>query len=315
VTDLILALAAMRSRSPRSGRRGRALVGPSRSGMAAVARRRRGAAFGAVAHRARLAPETPRAPLAAALSCSSASRVALRRWVRSRAGGAAPRRGRLLLADRGTGGPLLSGQPGSTGGDFLGLRPLQAGTLLIRAGRYLRLGAQGVRGAGLVARRAWPSRPAAGAVQAIDDLAGHGWSGRFDHNGIYHLVPARRPGTCWTWGPHAGRFRERRDLMCHRVSDPLLLVSRSAYARAPYRDTRAALHPVWRPCPSDAKTGLGCAHWSGQAALGLRGSFRGRSLATDASAAQVQGGRLASARVLCRRHRRRRRPSARASST
>jgi hypothetical protein len=73
-----------------------------------------------------------------------------------------------------------------TGGDFLVFVLFQAGTLLFALAVYLRLGAQGTRGAGLVAAGLAVTL-AAGAVQAMDDLqVTLVWP--FDHNGLYHLV-------------------------------------------------------------------------------------------------------------------------------
>jgi hypothetical protein len=73
-----------------------------------------------------------------------------------------------------------------TGGDFLVFVLYQAGTVLFAMAVYLRLGARGVPGAGLVAA-GLALTLVAGAVQAIDDLEVRlVWP--FDHNGLYHLV-------------------------------------------------------------------------------------------------------------------------------
>src|SRR5262245_45698431 len=73
-----------------------------------------------------------------------------------------------------------------TGGAFLVFVLFQAATLVFALAVYLRLGAQGIRGAGLVAAGLAVTL-AAGVVQAMEDLeVTLIWP--FDHNGIYHLV-------------------------------------------------------------------------------------------------------------------------------
>jgi hypothetical protein len=73
-----------------------------------------------------------------------------------------------------------------TGGEFVVFVLFQAGTLLFAMAVYLRLGARGVSGAGLVAAGLAVTL-AAGAVQAREGLTlTLVWP--FDHNGVYHLV-------------------------------------------------------------------------------------------------------------------------------
>ncbi|HKU62025.1 MAG TPA: hypothetical protein VJQ44_12455 [Gemmatimonadales bacterium] len=84
-----------------------------------------------------------------------------------------------------------------TGGDFLVFVLFQAGTLVFATIVYLRLGARGVPGAGLVAAGLAVTL-AAGAVQAMEGLELRLiWA--FDHNGLYHLVQLVGLGLL-TWG-------------------------------------------------------------------------------------------------------------------
>jgi hypothetical protein len=193
VTDLILALAAMvavtalgRWAAPSFARR---------VWQAALVAAAAGAALGAAAHGLALATETRELlwqPLFLLLGVTVSLFVvgAVASW----RGAAAA--GRLLLPMLGL-AVLFYLATRLTGGDFLVFVLFQAGTLLFAMAVYLRLGARGMPGAGLVAAGLAVTL-AAGAVQAIEDLEVRlVWP--FDHNGIYHLVQLVGLGML-TWG-------------------------------------------------------------------------------------------------------------------
>jgi hypothetical protein len=181
-TDLVLALAAVA-----------AVVALGRHAAPSLARTvwqaallsaAAGAALGAAAHGLELAPGTRELlwqPLFFLLGLTVSLFVvgAVASW----RGGPAARR--LLLPMVGL-AVLFYLATRLTGGEFLVFVLFQAGTLLFALVVYLRLGARGVQGAGLVAAGLAVTL-AAGAVQAAEDLTLRlVWP--FDHNGIYHLV-------------------------------------------------------------------------------------------------------------------------------
>lgn len=182
VTDLVLALAAIAAVGA-LGRR----AAPSfarRVWQAALLAAAAGAALGAVAHGFALPTETREflwQPLFLLLGVTVSLFVvgAVASW---RGGATASR----LLPPMMVLALLFYFATRLTGGDFLVFVLFQAGTLLFALAVYLRLGAQGTRGAGLVAAGLAVTL-AAGAVQAMEDLqVTLVWP--FDHNGIYHLV-------------------------------------------------------------------------------------------------------------------------------
>jgi hypothetical protein len=182
VTDLVLALAAMAA-VVALGRR--AAPSFARSvWQAALVAAAAGAALGAIAHGLVLRPHTRELlwqPLFLLLGVTVSLFVvgAVASW----RGGAAA--GRLLPAMLVL-ALLFYLATRLTGGDFLVFVLFQAGTLLFALFVYLRLGARGTRGAGLVAAGLGVTL-AAGAVQAIEGLhVTLVWP--FDHNGLYHLV-------------------------------------------------------------------------------------------------------------------------------
>ena len=182
VTDLLLALAAMAAVTA-LGRR----AAPSFARhvwQAALVAAAAGAALGAAAHGLALPTGTRELlwqPLFLLLGVTVSLFVvgAVASW----RGGAAA--GRLLPPMLGL-AVLFYLATRLTGGDFLVFVLFQAGTLMFAMAVYLRLGARGVPGAGMVAA-GLALTLAAGAVQAIDDLEVRlVWP--LDHNGVYHLV-------------------------------------------------------------------------------------------------------------------------------